>query len=98
MMISTYVTFWHIKTVPALESTLYWVEHLVYRFRKEKNIFLFTKNLKGFLFYYHFIPYPAKLIYLNVHPFEVVGRGNFKWLKITHICLILAQLLANLDV
>ena len=27
-------------------------------------------------------PLPAKLSYLNFHPLEGVGRGNFKWLKI----------------
>ena len=42
-----------------------------------------------------FNPYPAKLIYLNFQPLEVVmwlclatAIHNFKWLKITHICLI----------
>ena len=38
------------------------------------------------LFGTYFDPYPAKLIYLNFHPLEVVSR--FTWLKITHICLI----------
>ena len=38
-------------------------------------------------------PYPAKLIYLNFQPLEVVSRycdpqPEVVWLKITHICLI----------
>ena len=34
---------------------------------------------------------PAKVSYLNFHPLEVVSRyrdHNFKWVKITHVCLI----------
>ena len=60
------------------------------------NCYVFVWKLTA-----HLDPYPAKLIFLNFQPLEVVGRGlklclatathNFKWLKITHICLILLQ-------
>ena len=40
----------------------------------------------------------AQLIYLNFHPLEVVCRYRDPQLKITHICLIWAKILANLDV
>ena len=46
-------------------------------------------------------PLPARLYYLNFHPLEVVSATathNFKWVKITRICLIRDQIFANLDV
>ena len=41
---------------------------------------------------------PLKLYYLNFHPLEVASRGNLKRVKITHICLISDQALANINV
>ena len=46
-------------------------------------------------------PYPAKLIYLNFQPLEVVSRyrdQNLKWLKIIHICSIWDQAFINMYV
>ena len=45
-------------------------------------------------------PYPAKLIYINFYPFEVVFRyrdHNFKWLKTANICLIRDETFKNLN-
>ena len=46
-------------------------------------------------------PDPAKLIELNFHHLKLclaTAIHNFKWPKNTYICLIRAQILANLDV
>ena len=59
------------------------------------NIRYIITNFKLVVLYeakLHFIPrlfnpYPAELIYLNFHTLEV-GFRYFKWLIITHICLI----------
>ena len=42
-------------------------------------------------------PFLAELSYFNFHQLEVVAKF-FKWVKITHICLIWGQAFANLDV
>ena len=47
-----------------------------------------------------FNPYPAKLIYLNSHSFEVVSPYRdlqLQWLKITLIWLIWAQIFPNFN-
>ena len=44
----------------------------------------------------HINPYPAKLIYLKLC--LATATHTFKWLKITHICFIGAQLFANFRV
>ena len=46
-------------------------------------------------------PYPAELIYLIFTHLKLclaTAIHNFKWVKISHICLILDQIFGNPDV